>query len=116
MQATASTGAHALLRREKPSGSSPVKWIVGGSIVGVVLIVVISLALFFHFRRRRADRAEHQKDLQEMDDYGLADYPQGRQDDVAWPERGQSSLRPGSGGERKEEGEQKQGHVGASLV
>lgn len=32
MQATAEASAHALLRRELPSGNSPVKWIVGGSI------------------------------------------------------------------------------------
>lgn len=55
-----------------------------------------------------------------MDDYGLADYPEGRQDDVAWPERGQSSMRQGGGGgsgerERREE-DKGQGQAGASLV
>ncbi|KAK0385352.1 hypothetical protein NLU13_7828 [Sarocladium strictum] len=92
MADTASSLAHALQRRELPSGNSPVKWIVGGSIVGAIIVAVLGWAFFLHFHRRKAERLEHQKDLQELDDYGLAENSRG-DDEPVWPQRDQSSMR-----------------------
>lgn len=130
----ASSVAHALQRRELPSAESPIKWIVGGSIAGAILVAVLGFAFFFHFRRRKRDRLEHDKDLQEMDDYGLTDHStpsRGVQRDdfdddapevTAWPQRGQSSLRQGgttfgASVERQGQGQQGQDKPGqGSLV
>lgn len=87
---------------------------------GVALFAVLGFAFFLHFRRRKRERLEHQKDVQELDDYGLAENSRGDDDDPMWPQRGQSSMR-GAGaqvvGHGQEQQQQQQQHAGqGSLV
>ncbi|KAI0141895.1 hypothetical protein GGR57DRAFT_508852 [Xylariaceae sp. FL1272] len=46
-----------------------------GAIAGSIVVVVLAVLVFLHFRRKRMDEKEWPKNNQELDDYGFATGP-----------------------------------------
>ncbi|AEO59727.1 hypothetical protein MYCTH_2308215 [Thermothelomyces thermophilus ATCC 42464] len=78
-------------RCKKPWVSSKATWIVVGVLAGLIVLVTVSVLLFFHFRGRRRERHEDLEDRFHNADYGLDELPGGGKKSRPRPDDGFSS-------------------------